>query len=47
MKKLFFAIAFVAISLGLASAQEKNEAVIDINTKHCISTVYNKASESL
>ena len=30
MKKLIFAIAFVVVSLGLASAQEKNESFIDI-----------------
>ena len=31
MKKLFFAIAFVAISLNFASAQEKNTAYVEIN----------------
>ena len=43
MKKLFFAIAFVAISLGLASAQEKNEAFIDINGSAKVKVIPDRA----
>lgn len=43
MKKLFFAIAFVAISLGLASAQEKNEALIDINGSAKVKVIPDRA----
>ena len=43
MKKLFFAIAFVAISLGLAAAQEKNEAVIDINGSAKVKVIPDRA----
>ncbi len=43
MKKLFFAIAFVAISLGLASAQEKNEALIDITGSAKVKVIPDRA----
>ena len=43
MKKLFFAIAFVAMSLGLASAQEKNEAYVEINGSAKVKVIPDRA----
>lgn len=43
MKKLFFAIAFVAISLGFASAQEKNESFVDITGSAKVKVIPDRA----
>ena len=43
MKKLFFAIAFVAMSLVLASAQEKNEAYVEINGSAKVKVIPDRA----
>ena len=43
MKKLIFAIAFVVVSLGLTSAQEKNEAFIDITGNAKVKVIPDRA----
>lgn len=43
MKKLFFAIAFVAISLGFAVAQDKNSAYVEINGSAKVKVIPDRA----
>ena len=43
MKKLFFAILFVAISLGCASAQDKNGAYVEINGSAKVKVIPDRA----